>query len=75
VAGRSAVPETFALRLFALIFGHGVDSIEMAPCHREAGYPGCATGTSITIAATGKEAAPAVEALSALVASRFGEEE
>jgi len=36
---------------------------------------GAATGTSITIAATGKEAAPAVEALSALVANRFGEEE
>src|SRR5882757_8847697 len=36
---------------------------------------GAATGTSITIAATGKDAAPAVEALSALVADRFGEEE
>ena len=36
---------------------------------------GAATGTSITIAATGKEAAPAVEALSALVTDRFGEEE
>ena len=36
---------------------------------------GAATGTSITIAATGKQAAPAVEALCALVALRFGEEE
>ena len=36
---------------------------------------GAATGTTITIAATGKEAAPAVEALCALVANRFGEEE
>ena len=32
-------------------------------------------GISITIAATGKEAEPAVDALCALIASRFGEEE
>ena len=36
---------------------------------------GAATGTTIAIAATGKEAGPAVEALCALVANRFGEEE
>ena len=36
---------------------------------------GAATGTTIIIQATGKEAAPAVEALCALVASRFGEED
>ena len=36
---------------------------------------GAATGTKIIIQATGKEAAPAVEALCALVAGRFGEEE
>jgi phosphocarrier protein HPr len=36
---------------------------------------GAATGTSITIQATGKEAGVAVEALCALVASRFGEED
>ena len=34
-----------------------------------------ATGSTITIQATGKEAATAVEALSALVAGKFGEEE
>ena len=34
---------------------------------------GAATGTKITIQATGKEAAGAVEALYELVASRFGE--
>ena len=32
-------------------------------------------GTTITISATGKEAAPAVDALCALVACRFGEED
>ena len=36
---------------------------------------GAATGTKIVIQATGKEAGPAVEALCALVASKFGEEE
>ena len=36
---------------------------------------GAATHTTITIQATGKEAGPAVEALSALVAGKFGEEE
>jgi phosphocarrier protein HPr len=36
---------------------------------------GAATGTTITIQATGKEAASAVDALCALVASRFGEED
>src|SRR5471030_3081715 len=36
---------------------------------------GAATGTTITIQATGKQAARAVDALCALVASRFGEEE
>ena len=36
---------------------------------------GAATGTTIIIQATGKEAAAAVEALSALIAGRFGEEE
>jgi phosphocarrier protein HPr len=36
---------------------------------------GAATHTTITIQATGKEAAPAVEALCALVAGKFGEEE
>src|SRR5476649_2825488 len=36
---------------------------------------GAATGTTIVIAATGKEAGPAIEALCALVANRFGEEE
>ena len=36
---------------------------------------GAATHTTITIQATGKEAGPAVEALCALVANRFGEEE
>ncbi len=36
---------------------------------------GAATGTKITIQATGKEAQGAVDALSALVADRFGEEE
>jgi len=34
-----------------------------------------ATGSTITIQATGKEAAAAVEALVALVSSKFGEEE
>jgi phosphocarrier protein HPr len=34
-----------------------------------------APGTSITISANGKEAAAAVEALCALVSSRFGEED
>jgi phosphocarrier protein HPr len=33
------------------------------------------TGSTITIAATGQEAAAAVEALCALVASRFGEDD
>jgi phosphocarrier protein HPr len=36
---------------------------------------GAATHTTITIQATGKEAGPAVEALVALVADKFGEEE
>ena len=36
---------------------------------------GAATGTKITIKATGKEAAGAVEALCALVSDRFGEED
>jgi phosphocarrier protein len=36
---------------------------------------GAATGTTITIQATGKEAAKAVDALCALVSDRFGEEE
>jgi phosphocarrier protein len=34
-----------------------------------------ATGTTITVQATGKQAAAAVEALVALVSNRFGEEE
>jgi phosphocarrier protein HPr len=34
-----------------------------------------APGTSITISATGKDAAPAVEALRALIGSRFGEDD
>jgi phosphocarrier protein HPr len=34
-----------------------------------------ATGTTITIQATGKQAKPALEALVALVENRFGEEE
>ncbi|HVZ52342.1 MAG TPA: HPr family phosphocarrier protein [Pseudolabrys sp.] len=33
------------------------------------------TGTTITIACSGKDAAPAMDALSALVANRFGEDE
>ena len=36
---------------------------------------GAATHTTISIQATGKEAAPAVEALVALVSDKFGEEE
>ena len=36
---------------------------------------GAATHTTITIQATGKQAGAAVEALSALVAGKFGEEE
>ena len=36
---------------------------------------GAATGTTITISATGNEAREAVDALSALVASGFGEED
>ena len=32
-------------------------------------------GTSITVAATGKEAADVIEALSALIAARFGEDD
>jgi phosphocarrier protein HPr len=36
---------------------------------------GAGPGISITISATGKEAAEAVEALCALVSSRFGEED
>jgi len=32
-------------------------------------------GTSITVAATGKEAADVIEALSALIAERFGEDD
>ena len=34
-----------------------------------------ASGTSITVEATGKEAAQAMEAIHALIADRFGEEE
>ncbi len=36
---------------------------------------GAATHTIITIQATGKDAGPAIEALCALVAGKFGEEE
>jgi phosphocarrier protein HPr len=36
---------------------------------------GAATGTTITVSATGKEAQAAVNALCALVESRFGEED
>jgi len=36
---------------------------------------GAATGTTITIQATGKEAGPAMKALCTLVASRFGEQD
>ncbi len=36
---------------------------------------GAATNTIITIQATGKESAPAVDALCALVTSKFGEED